>query len=244
MLIPRSNAELMGLEHISSGGKMLVPSCFHGLIKDVKRETMKVARKLLAGKTLEEAVAAYEMLDTRDFPNSTFHLEYSHQFLCEPDDFHFPYLVKNVNDLLYKKYENVPDSWDIIDDKIQEVFVCLLENEWSALCLADRQNNVFWNHRNRWLPYVAAMLKHWNIYVEMGDVFASDPYYRNTIWERNDSLTFILASLDIPDEALHRPLPGMDLKKLIDEYGVFDVDISRLPWLQGLDIPILEKKQC
>ena len=84
---------------------MLIPSCFHGLIKDVKRENMKVARKLLAGKSFDEAVATYEMLDTRDFPNSFFYLRTIVQVLCESDDFHFPYLVKNISDLLYKKYD-------------------------------------------------------------------------------------------------------------------------------------------
>ena len=221
---------------------MLIPSCFHGLIKDVKRESAKVARKLLAGKSLEEVVAAYEMLDTRDFPNSAFRLNYSHQFLCDPDDFHFPYLMKSINDLLYKKYEHAPDLWNIINDKVQEVFVCLLEKDWSALCLAEAQNAVFWHHKARWIPYITAMLKHWNVYVEMGDVFDSNVYYRNTIWEKNDSLQFILANLGIPDEVLQRPLPGMDLKRLLDDNGVFDVDISRLPWLQGQNIPVLEKK--
>lgn len=234
--------------------KMLIPSCFHGLIKDVKKETMKVARKLLAGKTLEEAVAAYEMLDTRDFPDSVLQLRYGHQFLCKPDDFHFPYLVKNINDLLYKKYEDVPDSWNIINNKVQEVFVCLLEKDWGMLCLCDTGNNLYDNppppfctektfdKRIRWFPYLKAMLKYWNVYVEMGDVFDNEVYYRNTIWEENNSLPFILGNLGIPDEVLNRPLPGMDLKKLIDEYGVFDVDINRLPFSPGLNIPILEKK--
>lgn len=45
------------------------------------------------------------MLDTRGFPNSVFHLHYSHQGLCKPDDFHFPYLVIKTYDLLYKKYD-------------------------------------------------------------------------------------------------------------------------------------------
>ncbi len=232
---------------------MLVPSCFHGLIKDVKKESAKVARKLLAGKTLEEAVAAYEMLDTRNFPDSVFRLKYSHQFLCEPDDFHFPYLAIKMYDLLYKKYDY---DYATIETEWQRLIPLFWETDWSMLCLCDGENGLYGNppppfctektfdKRTRWFPYLKAVLRHWNVYVEMGDVFDSNPYYRRSIWEKNDSLHFILGNLGIPCEELRRPLPGMDLKKLIDDYGVFDVDIGSLPFSPGLDIPVLEKKQC
>ena len=225
---------------------MLIPSCFHGLIKDVKRETAKVARKLLAGKPLEEAVAAYEMLDTRDFPNSFFYLRTIVQVLCEPDDFHFPYLVKNISDLLYKKYDY---DYKIIDMEWQRLIPLFWEADWSMLCLCECENGLYTNplirkaesfdKRTRWFPYLKAVLRHWNVYVKMGDVFEDE---RRSIWWANNSLRYILGNLGIPDEELRRPLPGMDLKKLIDDYGVFDVDINRLPWRQGLNIPILEKK--
>lgn len=224
---------------------MLIPSCFHGLIKDVKRESAKVARKLLAGKSLDEAVSAYEMLDTRNFPESLFYLRTIVQILCRPDDFHFPYLVKSISDSLYKKYED----YVAIQMEWQRLIPLFWEADWSMLCLCECENGLYTNplirkavtfdSRTRWLPYLGAMLRHWSAYVEMGEVFE---YERQSIWKANNSLRFILANLGIPDEVLKRPLPGMDLKKLIDDYGVFDVDINRLPWLQGLDIPLLEKK--
>lgn len=217
---------------------MLVPSCFHGLIKDVKRESAKIARKLLAGKSLEEAVSAYGMLDTRDFPGSVFQLRYSHQCLCRPDDFHFPYLAIKIYDFLYKKYDY---DYNVIDMEWQRMIPSFWEADWSTLCLCDTGSNLYENpplfhdektfdKRTRWFPYLRAVLRHWDAYVEMGDAFDSSPYERHTIWEKNRVLHCILVNLGIPAEVLRQPLPGMNLKKLLDDYGVFDVDISQLPW--------------
>ena len=51
---------------------MLIPSCFYGTLKDIKKEMRKTARKLLAGKSLEEAFSAYQILDSDDYSESHF----------------------------------------------------------------------------------------------------------------------------------------------------------------------------
>ena len=50
---------------------MKIPSCFYGVKKEAKRECAKVARKILKGVPLLEAVAAYQMIDTKDVPEAS-----------------------------------------------------------------------------------------------------------------------------------------------------------------------------
>ena len=231
---------------------MLVPSCFHGLIKDVKRETMKVARKLLSGKSLDEAVAAYEMLDTAKMLDSYYYISLTHQHCAYPNAFHFPYLLWNASRIIMDK---LGDNFSEYSTYEQRIFEELLKKEWSVLCLGGDGASYFANmalvhdehtfdNRTRWLPYIKAVERYWNSYASLRNVEVIKGFVDgdNTVWENFRELHFILANLGIPDEELRRPLPGMDLKKLIDDYGVFDVDINRLPWRQGLNIPILEKK--
>lgn len=231
---------------------MLIPSCFHGLIKDVKKETMKVARKLLAGKTLEEAVADYEMLDTAKMPGSYYYISLMHQHCAYPNAFHFPYLLWNASRIIMDK---LGDNFSEYSTYEQRIFEELLKKDWSVLCLGGDGASYFANtalvhdehtfdSRTRWLPYIRAVEKYWNNYASLRNVEVIEGFVDgdNTVWENFRELHFILANLGIPDEVLRQSLPGMDLKKLLDDYGVFDVDISRLPWRQGLDIPILEKK--
>ena len=211
---------------------MLIPSCFYGTLKDIKREMKKTAKKLLAGKSVEESFSAYPMLDSVDYPKSTFFISSTIQTLCTVNDFHFPWLMRYISDLVYEK--------DDIDDEmeIQKCFLALLEKDWSALCLCEAQNSLYSNPifktpfdcKTRWLPFVSAMLEHWNSYVKMGNVFDNDEYKINTIWERNTALICILANLGVPREVLSSPLPDMNLQKIIDTYDILNFDISSLPW--------------
>ena len=156
------------------------------------------------------------------------------QGLCSANDFHFPWLMKYFSDMVYEK-QNADK-----DQEIQNCFLKLLENGWSTLCLCEAQNSLFWNpfvhdentfdRKARWLPFVSAMLEHWDSYVEMGNVFDNDEYEINTIWERNTALIFILANLGVPDEVLSSPLPDMNLQKIIDKYDILNFNINSLPW--------------
>lgn len=219
---------------------MLVPSCFHGLIKDVKREGAKVARKLLAGKSLEEAVSAYGMLDTRDFPDAYYYISLTHQHCAYPNAFHFPYLLWNVSRIIMDKLR---DNFSEYSTYEQKIFEELLKKDWSVLCLGGDGASYFANmflvhdehtfdNRTRWLPYIKAVEKYWDSYASLRNVEVIKGILDDddTVWENFRELHFILANMGIPAEVLRQPLPGMDLKKLLDDYGIFDVDISQLPW--------------
>ena len=213
---------------------MLIPSCFYGTLKDIKREMKKTAKKLLAGKSVEESFSAYPMHDSDDYPESTFFISLTIQNLCTANDFHFPWLIESISSIVYEKQDTDKDK------KIQKCFLELLEKDWSALCLCEAQNSLFWNpivhdentfnRQTRWLTFVSAMLNHWDSYVKMGNVFDNDEYEINTIWERNTALRYVLANLGVPHEVLSSPLPDMNLQMIIDKYDILNFDINSLPW--------------
>ncbi len=221
---------------------MLIPSCFYGQIRNVKKETATVAKKLIAGESIENVISDYTMLDSKEFPNTHFFLGLSEQILCNEDSFHFPYLIWNVSKFLDKKFD---EDFNLLEEKKQVVFLQLLEKDWSTLCLGEAQNSLFWNplihndktfdRRTRWLPFIKAMLKYWKIYsdlrnVEIGVIFADEPKFNHNIWMKCTTLQYILGNLGVPEDVMSAPLPKMDLKKIIDKYNILNINIHELPW--------------
>ena len=120
----------------------MIPSCFHGLIKVVKKETAKVARKLLSGKSLDEAVAAYEMLDTAKMLDSYYYISLTHQHCAYPNAFHFPYLLWNASRIIMDK---LGDNFSEYSTYEQRIFEELLKKDWSVLCLGGDGASYFAN---------------------------------------------------------------------------------------------------
>ncbi len=207
---------------------MLVPLCFHGLLKDVKKETKKVARKLLKGQSLDEAFGAYEMLDTKNYPNSIFYIERTVQVLCSPDDFHFPWLISFVLDISFDA------NRETHQEEIQKVFERLLKTDWGVLCLCDGQNGTYANppfyddkifdRHIRFIPFLKAITKYWSEYQKMGKVFDKD-----TIWNSIFSLKYILCKMNVAPEKLSEIHDTIDLEELVKDYDLLNCDISTLP---------------
>lgn len=213
---------------------MLVPSCFHGLLKDVKKENKKVARKLLKGQSLDEAFGAYEMLDTKNYPDSIFYIERTVQVLCSPNDFHFPWLMSFVLDISFDA------NRETHQEEIQKVFEKLLETDWGTLCLCEGSSGLLANpgfyednmfdRRVRYIPFLKSMVAFWGEYQNMGAVFNNTNICSNTFWIQNHVLYPILFKMGGSEEVLESSGDTIDLPKLLKDYDLLNCDISTLPW--------------
>jgi len=201
---------------------MKIPSCFFGRKKDVRLECNKVARKILKGVPLLEAVAAYQMIDTNDVPEASLVVCYPYDIIDNAPRFYMTRIDDAIErSFWYKKSDR---------DKEDKLFDKFLENEWSILSFCD---NPIWfkpdSGRHRWQPYLRKLCEFWDILHGEEERYFGSGTTLNTFWKANETMKYVLGFMGVSrDEALE-PSDPANLRGLCDKYNLLTVDVFNDP---------------
>ena len=228
---------------------MKIPSCFYGVKQEVKRECAKVARKILKGETLVDAVAGYEMIDTGKVPESC--IMVAHPYGITDKNPHF--YTSLVADTLERKFEDddystkegrsylKQDGEKKYNSNFRENAVAqILEHDWSIIGLSYSHTTDWfrisslkeYDFRHRCQPYLQKLCEFWDVLAGEGNRYTMG-FFFTTFWGVNKSLHELLQQMGVPKEELFLtgqfgdPEPGatMDLRKLCDKHGLLTMDI-------------------
>ena len=211
---------------------MKIPACFYGTRVEARKECAKVARKVLKGEPLLEAVAGYEMLDTKDVPDAALVLRSPYNIMGS--DRHF-YLTL-VADKIDQKWGalHLCEDHESEKEKRESVFSQIIENDWSILGLSG--NEEWWlrtsharinDNRHRWQPYLQKLCRFWGILNSEGKRYIKKWDYK-TFHEANEASQYVLYCMGVPDSELS----PQDLKAFCDKYNLLTMDVyndSRIP---------------
>jgi hypothetical protein len=210
---------------------MKIPSCFYGTKSETRKECKKIVRKMMKGISLNDAVAEYELLDTKKIRKGLFVVSNGYNFLnsnkiVPQRHFFFEWLV----------YEIVSNTQyrEISIEDMDRIFYQLIEHDWSILGLSD-QNIILWyaatrryDGRHRWQPYLRKLCEYWDVFYAEGKRYTTG-YDWTTLWDKIHMLRAIMAFLGVPDEErknLHDPV---DLKGLCDKYNLLTMEVVNNP---------------
>ena len=216
---------------------MKIPSCFYGTRLETRKECNKVARKLWKGEPLLEAVAEYDLIDTKDVPwgytseQTEGCLMLEHPMGIEPGRKHF--CMTWLPMILHEKFDLVtPDK-----ENIDRIFYQMIENDWSIIGLGRNDAMLFhisparrYDCRYRWQPYLRKLCEFWD------KIYSEEKRYvsganSKTFLEANLALRGILVDMGVPKEEVDRcavQFPA-DLKALCDKYGLLTMDVYNDP---------------
>ena len=217
---------------------MKIPSCFYGTRQEAKKECAKVARKILKGETLLDAVAAYEMIDTKEVKEGCLMLK--HPFHIRGNEKHF--CLTLVADNIYKKWEppSLCENYDTEREKRESIFSQFIENDWSILGLSEgwwlyTSHGRINDNRHRWQPYLQKLCDFWDVINNEGKRYDDRVDYKK-FPEANRLLMCILSYMGFSIEEIDRwrKQPSPDLKALCDKYNLLTMDVYN-------DLRILEE---
>ena len=217
---------------------MKIPSCFYGTRQEAKKECAKVARKILKGEALLDAVAGYETIDTKDVPwdykwgQGEGCLFVAHPFAINPCERHF-FLTLVVN-YIENKFEplNMVADYENERNSRDRMFGQFIENDWSILGLS--HNAEWWlgtsfgrcnDNRHQWQPYLRKMCEFWDVICGEGKRYVGGGEDIGTFWEINHTLRKILDIMGMPNS---EKFPD-DLKAICDKYNLLTMDVLNNP---------------
>ena len=208
---------------------MKVPSFLYGTKTETKKECRKVIKKVLKGIPLKNAVAEYDLLDTKIIKDGLFILDSGPIFENTYKHFFFNWLIYIYEEEINKIPLNEKN-------KIEEnIFFQFLENEWSILGLC--QPAFFFattalpcnDGRHRWQPYIKKMCEYWDVFCNEDNRFTIGLEY-GTLWKNNTMLRgMLIFNFDIPMNIIDNLSEPIDLRKLCDEYKIFEIDVVNDP---------------
>ncbi|MDR2941679.1 MAG: hypothetical protein LBV17_03710 [Treponema sp.] len=206
---------------------MKVPSCFYGTKSETRKECKKILRKLLKGISLADAVAEYELLDTKEIHEGLFVLDNGLAFKNSYNHFFFSWLI-------YEIKLNRPMSEETYREDMDRIFYQLIEHDWSILQLSQR-SGPFWyaatwqyDGRHRWQPYLRKLCEFWDVFYGEGKRY-TDGLEPGTLWEENGALQSILALLGVPREEVDNHHDPVDLKGLCDKHNLLTMEVVNNP---------------
>jgi hypothetical protein len=186
--------------------------------------------------SLTEAVAGYEMIDTKEVPwqkrvplgqiEWEGSLKVAYPYAMRNNERHF--YLSCISDAIEDKFD--PDH---TDNEIRErIFNQLIEYDWSILGLSGVYKFTWFSIstarmrdcRHRWQPYLRKLCEFWDIFCGEGERYIGGGLFSTTLWEANDSLHGILYRLGVPDEEVDSPKDPTDLKGFCGKYNLLTID--------------------
>ena len=208
---------------------MKIPSCFFGTKPEVKKECAKVARKVWKGVPLLEAVAGYELIDTKE--NRSALVVYNPVgSSAQEQHFYLTFLVDTIQSLYYNKIYPEDD-----EEKIDRILTHLIEYDWSILGLCEQQSAIWYqgrrhDRRHRFQPYLRKMYEFWDIFKREGRRYIGlGGGKHTTLWEANNALQNILYKMGVPDKKIDVYKASDDLRGLCDKYNLLTLDVLNDP---------------
>ena len=150
---------------------MKIPSCFYGTKPEVKRECNKVARKILKGIPLIEAVASYEMIDTKSVPKVPLIVRNPYGILDKSPLF---YMTLVADAIMYKFWDKHYGDRNTYEMAIKQ----FIEHSCGILGLSDNKMwliaspNRIHDLRHVWQPYLQRLCEFWDIFNGEGRRYA------------------------------------------------------------------------
>jgi hypothetical protein len=208
---------------------MKIPSCFYGTRVEVRKECAKVARKILKGETLLEAVAGYEMIDTKDLPEAALVLRSPYNIMGSDRHFYLTLVAGRID----QKWESphLCEDYESEKEKRESVFSQIIENDWSILGLSG--NEGWWlrtsfarinDNRHRWQPYLKKLCQFWDILNSEGERYVVS-WDIETFPEANRASRYVLSCMGVQDQEVS----PADLKALCGKYGLLTMDVYNDP---------------
>jgi len=205
-----------------------IPSCFFGTKPEVRRECAKVARKVWKGVPLLEAVAGYELVDTKENRNALVvynpvgsSAQEQHFYLTFLED-----AIQNLHSKLWPKEDN---------EKIGQMLNQLIEYDWSILGLSEGQSSTIWfwgkryDRRHRWQPYLRKMYEFWDIFKGEGRRYVGMGGEGRQLWKVNRTLSILLHLMGVSHEEIDVYKASDDLRGLCDKYNLLTLDVLNDP---------------
>jgi len=210
-----------------------IPSCFYGVKKEAKRECAKVARKILKGVPLLEAVAAYQMIDTKDVPEAPL-------IICNPygildkTPFFYMTLVADAaeNTIRGKFWREYGGGRDIYEMAAKQ----FMEHSWGILGLSESEGwiiaspNRERDRRHLWQPYLQKLCEFWDIFNGEGRRYFGQGSQLSSFWGANRTLQYVLSGMGVSwEEGVYEPPEPTNLRWLCDKYNLLTMDVINSP---------------
>jgi len=205
-----------------------IPSCFYGTKEEAKKECDKVTRKILKGVPLLEAVADYEMIDTKEVPESCL-------IVCNPlgitdksPHFYMTLIVDAIRGKFWTKHNGDRDT-------LERVFNQFIEHDWSILAFCE---DTAWfyadsiriqDRRHRWQPYLRKLCEFWSALLGEGKRYAGYGGDISALWSANCVLHYILGNMGVPKKDALTPRNPANLQELCEKYDLLTMDVINSP---------------
>jgi len=184
---------------------------------------------MLKGMTLADAVAEYELLDTREISEGLFVLDNGPAFNNNYKHFFFFWLVFELD---LNRHSHLPDETYKVD--MDRIFYQLIEHEWSILELS-QQSSFLWraatrryDGRHRWQPYLRKLCEFWDVFYDEGKRYTNG-LSSDTLWEINLKLKGILELLGVLREEIDGLHDPVDLRGLCDKHNLLTMEVVNNP---------------
>jgi len=223
---------------------MKIPSCFYGFKKKVRSECAKVARMLLRGMPLAEAVANYELIDTEKVPEAWIVTANMPAFF----DNELRFYMTPIADVLFNKF--MDDYWKEVEGKRvfkpvserkyskefkESIFNELIGYEWSILTICEFSRWVeadtirAQDYRHRWQPYLRKMCQFWDILNGEGERYLTG-IVDTRLWAGvSGALRYVLANMGVPEEEAVTPCNPANLQGFCEKYNLLTMDVINNP---------------
>jgi hypothetical protein len=182
---------------------------------------------MLKGMPLADAVAEYELLDTKEISEGLFVLYNGPAFLNSYKHFFFGWLVFEIAINHHPPEKTYREDTD-------RIFYQLIEHDWGILGLS-QQNGLFrraatrpYDGRHRLQPYLRKLCEFWDVFYGEGKRYTIG-LGPATLWEVNFSLKCILGLLGVPNEEKQSLCDPVDLKGLCDKYNLLEMEVVNNP---------------
>jgi hypothetical protein len=211
---------------------MKVPSCFYGTKSETRKECKKILRKMYKGMSLNDAVAEYELLDTKEVCDGLFVLQNSPAFLNSYNNVIYKHFFFGW--LVYEIELNPPSDKETYREVMDRIFYQLIEHDWSILGLSHK-NSILWyaatwryDGRHRWQPYLRKLCEYWDIFSGEGERY-SIGLEPATLWEENIQVKAILEFLGVSRRKIKNLHEPVDLKGFCDKHNLLTMEVVNNP---------------
>jgi hypothetical protein len=185
---------------------------------------------------LTEAVAGYELIDTKEVPWQTPVVEedeeeedwegvlkVAYPYGMSPNERHF--YLSCVVDVFQNKFDNDDDDDNNYNKNSERIFNQLIEHDWSILGLSENKLSYWFRYDHRWQPYLRKLCEFWDVFCSEGERYIGAGLHPTTLWRANGALMYILANMGVPHEERHPPHHPTDLKGFCEKYNLLTVDV-------------------
>jgi len=215
---------------------MKIPACFYGRKPEARRECNKVASKLLKGVPLIEAVAGYDLIDTKDVPEAPLMVRDPYGIIDSAPFFY----MSLIQDAIVIKFHNKYFKVDRMDAD-ERLFNQLIEYDWSILAFCDNPSWVTADSirkqdcRHRWQPYLRKLCEFWNILNGEGKRYVGKGGTLGTLWETNRTMKHILGKMGVSRKDALEPHDPANLQGLCEKYNLLTMDVLNDPKILAIN---------